>query len=230
MSEIAGLHLRDAFEALALITRLPVRGRATSGRELGSAAIFFPLIGILVGLSLAVVGGQLFKADLGLGAAFGAVVVWEALGTPLRLHDLTGGGRLALLVAASALLTAKVLLLDRCDELVLPALLFAPLLGRWSLVVLVVGARSAERTGQKFSPAVTFREFGIASLIAFVSVFSLGQFVGLVLIVAAAATTLALRVAYHQGPGGVTWPTVVVGMHVVECAVLAAVSTLAQLR
>ncbi|HYD48144.1 MAG TPA: adenosylcobinamide-GDP ribazoletransferase [Terriglobales bacterium] len=208
-------HPRDLLNALALITRLPLPRPPIADRQFAKAALFFPLIGLAAGALLAWTWRSLAVGPPPWTTALALTLLWEGIGVP------TGRGRAAFNVAllVTALL-AKAYLLSASGALTGMALLFAPVLGRWSLVVLAVGARSATRSGQKFSPAVTFREFGIASLLALGLVFTLAELLGLLLIVVCAAATLLLRLAFHRWQGGITWPTVVAGLHVVEIAAL----------
>src|SRR5579875_3083731 len=79
------------------------------------------------------------------------------------------------------------------------AFLLAPMLGRWALVVQSYGGSPARGVGK-----AGFREFGVASTIAFAVTLALGQAIGLVLLVVAALETIALRVVIYRCLGTLT--------------------------
>lgn len=220
----------DLINALALMTRLPLAAPDVTGWHFAQAALFFPVLGLIEGILLVLLSRLMIPDLSAVAASTLLVLAWEGLSAPLanpaeepELRWHIPLDRAPILLASLAL---KAALLRSCGTLVPAALLFSPVLGRWSFVVLAVGARSADQQGRKFSPAVSFREFGVASLLAFLVVFTLGQFVGLVLIIVTAAITLLLRLGFHRWQGGVTWETVVAGMHIVEISALAAMAIL----
>jgi hypothetical protein len=109
-------------------------------------------------------------------------------------------------------------------------LFFAPLLGRWSMVVLAVGARDAGMPGRKLAPAVMFNEFALASLFTFGVVFGIADGLGVLIAVQAAALTLGLRVIAHMKAGGISWSWTVVGAQLIEATTLALLAGLATRR
>ncbi|HVO27493.1 MAG TPA: hypothetical protein VMW56_28100, partial [Candidatus Margulisiibacteriota bacterium] len=98
---------------------------------------------------------------------------------------------------------------------------FAPLLARWSLVVLATGVRDAAAPGRKFNPAITFREFALASVFSFAAVFAVAEAFGILLVVGVAALTLMLRLAVHRWVGGVSWRFLLACVESIELFVLA---------
>ncbi|HJV97259.1 MAG TPA: hypothetical protein VJ608_14535, partial [Albitalea sp.] len=101
------------------------------------------------------------------------------------------------------------------------ALLFAPLLARWALVVLATGVRDAAVPGRKFNPAITFREFALASVFSFAAVFAVAEAFGILIVVAVAALTLTLRLSVHRWVGGVSWRFLLACVEGIEMFVLA---------
>src|SRR5262249_38235222 len=80
-----------------------------------------------------------------------------------------------------------------------PALLFAPMLGRWVMVVVGFSARLARAgaPGPRFEPGITFREFGWAStLTAGIALANL-EAVGLAATLGVGAVAVALRLVWH---------------------------------
>ena len=100
------------------------------------------------------------------------------------------------------------------------ALLFAPLLARWAMVVLAVGARDAAAPSRKLNAAITFREFALTSVFTCAVVFTVAEAFGILLVVGVAALTLALRLLQHRQPGGTSWPLLLASAELVELLVL----------
>lgn len=68
--------MRGLWVATRFLTRLPVpRMRDAGKQDLGAAAVWFPAVGALIGLVVAVVHGALTDVDAWVGA-FGAVLAW----------------------------------------------------------------------------------------------------------------------------------------------------------
>jgi adenosylcobinamide-GDP ribazoletransferase len=100
------------------------------------------------------------------------------------------------------------------------ALLFAPMLARWGLVVLMVGARDAAAPAQKFNTAIAFREFALASVFSFVALFAVAEAFGIFIAACVAALTLAIRLLAHRWWGGVSWPLLQLTAQLIETTVL----------
>jgi len=189
-----------------------------------SSALFYPPIGLaLGGVSLAI--DQLGRPLGQVGASTAVVLVATAItgGRPVfglarslvavwtaradrALDRLSAAPTMAVWVVAALVLGAEITCLSELVSWRPVGLLFAPLLGRWSMVVLAVGARAARADGRrvKFAPGVTFREFGWASTVTFAIVFGVAEFVGVLLGAAAAALSVGTRVALHRWLDGVT--------------------------
>lgn len=212
----------DLVHAVRLLTILPL-GRAERG--VGGAALFFPLAGLAL-------GGAAAAADTALGGAaplaraMAVVVVLAVLSAarPLaglaRLGDGVAAGRERAAVLAAMerprpgpagilllllALAAEVAFLRDAGPLRAWALLFAPMLGRWAMVVVAFSARQARAgaAGPRFEPGITFREFGWASALAGAAVLATIDAVGLLAMLAVAAVAVVLRLVAHRWLGGV---------------------------
>jgi hypothetical protein len=108
-------------------------------------------------------------------------------------------------VVLALLVALQIGVLCALDRFRVVGLVLAPVLGCCSLVVMAVGSRAARADGRrlKFAPAVTFREFGVASTATFALVFLSTDFLGLLLVLATAAFTIGARVFFHRWLDGV---------------------------
>jgi adenosylcobinamide-GDP ribazoletransferase len=111
------------------------------------------------------------------------------------------------------------------------ALVLAPLLGRWAMVVQCYGGASGLARGPAAALVgrARFQEFAWASLVAFALTLSLAEAVGLVLLLTAALTTLAVRLRAHRRLGGLTGRLLAATGELVETAVLVVLGALAAL-
>ena len=209
----------DLLAAFGTLTVLPLPRPNPGSEAFGRAALFFPLVGLLIGAGL--VGMQWVAADW-LSAWWAAAMVvgaWETVTAAalLRAHEMGAGARLALIATIAATkLVGTVATAARPA-----ALLFAPLLARWALVVLATGVRDAAAPGRKFNPAITFREFALASVFSFAAVLAVAEAFGMLLVVGVAALTLGLRLSVHRWAGGVTWRFLLACVEGIEVFVLA---------
>jgi hypothetical protein len=170
--------------------RRAANGSALPVRVAGLA--YLPLIGGSVG-ALAAVAGVLGALLTPLVGVVAAVAVLELLAG--RRPTFPGG--VAAVVKTAALLAVP------DGQAWLVALALAAGLGRWAVVVQCYGGRPA--SGSDASPLVgraRFREFGVASLSAIGGALVALDALGLLAVLASAATTVALRaLAYRRGPG-----------------------------
>lgn len=212
--------LRDLAAAAGLLTVLPLDRPPPRSAAFGHATLFFPLIGLLIGAVLAglqrllAIGGPPWLVALLLVGAWEAIGRAETLRVWRRTHGL--GGAAVML----GILALKVAGLAAGSGVRTAALLFAPLLGRWGVVVLATGARDAAAPGRKFNPTITFREFAWTSVCTFAVVFLAAEAVGIVVVVCIAALTLALRLLGHRLLGGVSWPFLLAGAQAIETLVV----------
>ena len=120
----------------------------------------------------------------------------------------------------AGLLLLKTLLLATCVASRAAALVFAPMLARWAIVVLAVGARDLAAPSRKLNAAITFREFALTSVFTCAVVFTVADAFGILLVVGVAALALALRLLHHRRPGGTAWPQLLASAELAELLVL----------
>ena len=197
---------------------------------IGGSALYYPVVGLLLGAlwvgtdrAAALVVDRLLTSVLVLLVATGATGAGPlmALGRTIaaRLTTTDREGALRVLegtptraVYASLLLVVGLELacLYELDHFRLSGLLLTPMLGRCGMVVLAVGSRAARADGRrvKFAPALTFREFALASTMTFAIVLVVNEYLGLVLVMCTAALTVGLRVVFHRWLGGINDATI----------------------
>jgi hypothetical protein len=188
---------------------------------------FYPVLGLGIGA-------------LAAAAAESAALVSPALAAPVGVLALEAmallGPRRALAAAtrvgwplALTLLVAKLVAAAAVPAPALTsALMLAAMLGRWAIVVLCYGgAPIAREPGDELPGRAGFGEFGWASLIAFAVTMSVAEAVGLVVLLVAVLSTLAIRIVSHLRLGGVDGRIVRAAGEVVETAVLSALAALA---
>ncbi|MBI3304045.1 MAG: adenosylcobinamide-GDP ribazoletransferase [Deltaproteobacteria bacterium] len=219
------------FTALQFLTIIRLQRNLPFTEEaLGRAATFFPMVGLIL-------GGLLWLCDKSfffLPPSFRnllLVAILAALSRGLHLDGLadTVDGllgsadrqrSLAIMkdsaVGTFGVLAVFLVLLLKLRSLDLlaggyrgVALLVAPVLGRWSCVVMAYSSRPArtEGLGWVFVRGVHFREFGLASVLALAVTFTLVEVLGLVVFVPLAALTLLFTLYCHRRLGGVTGDT-----------------------
>jgi adenosylcobinamide-GDP ribazoletransferase len=233
MKAAVGARGREILAALHFLTAIPVPGAgAADAALLARAALVFPAVGALL-------GALLLAADRVAGAGLPAplssllvVALLAALTGGVHLGDLaalasgaaTAGEGVrtpAGLAAVAAVLLVKVAALASMgDPLRSDALLLAPVLGRWALVVLAYGARPVRAGGRRGVRIgrVSFREFGWASVLGFAVALGRGEAVGLVAVVAAAGLATALRLLVYRRFGGMTAAALGAAVELVEAA------------
>jgi cobalamin synthase len=224
-----------AFRALTCI------GPGPTGR-VDASAVYYPLVGLALGLLWLAVD-RAVSAVAGRIVASIAVALVAALATggrPLRALARTiaalpcdRASRLAVIesgrgnasdnLCAAIVLAMEVAVLCALVRYRPVGLVFAPVLGTCSMVVLAVGSRAARADGRrlKFAPSVTFREFGLASTATFAMVFLTTEFLGLLLVLATAAFTIAARVLLHRWIDGVNETTMLATGEAAQLMILA---------
>lgn len=216
------------------------------GEEVGAWAVYLPLIGVGLGaVSLAVdalvdpLAGRV-AASLAVCAVLAALTRGQpqlALARLLaalprrraeRIAVLESGSGAAVSVALMVSVAAQLVVLCLLDRFRPVGLAFAPVLGGCSMVVLAVGSRAARADGRrlKFAPSVTFREFGVASTATFALVFLSTEFLGLLLVLATAAFTIAVRVALHRWIDGVNQTTLLAAGSATQLLILTLLAAL----
>lgn len=219
------LHPRDLLAAIGLLTIVPLQRPDPKRAAFAQATLFFPLVGLLMGFVLAALNWRIAHQQPNWVISIVLVGVWELLGRAeaLRAVGAVWNGhaeRPAVgvlgVVAMAAIVLTKIVGLSVQGAARTAALLFAPTLARWSMVVLATGARDADAPGQKFSSAVTFREFALTSVFTLAVVFSVAEAVGIVIVVCVAGVTLGMRLSLHRWAGGVSWRWLLVGAQLIE--------------
>lgn len=231
--------------ALATAMRsLTVLG-ARDGLRVDASAVYFPVIGLGLGLLwlaadhlVAPAGGRLAAsvavagvAALATGGrglrALGRAVAAVPRPRARRVQLLQAGGTAAR-VAAALGFVLEIALLATLDRYRTVGLLAAPLLGTCSIVVLAIGSRAARTDGRqvKFAPDLTFREFGAVSAATFALVFLATEFLGLLLVLSVAGFTVAARVGWHRWVGGVDATIVFATAEATQLLVLAVLAAL----
>lgn len=214
--------LGDLWAAIGWLTVVPLRRPARTSDAFGRATVFFPAVGLLLGAGLAALEPLLAARLPGWSTAILMVALWEGAtgGALLRRSPDDAARRFAAAVPTAIILATKVAALAVATPGA-AALLFAPMLGRWSMVVLAVGARDAEAPGRKFNSTITFREFALTSVCALAIVFSVTEAVGILVVLCVAVLTLVLRLLAHRRWRGISWPLLVADAEGVEALVLA---------
>jgi adenosylcobinamide-GDP ribazoletransferase len=216
-------------QALLFLTVLPLTAPAGSSRELARSLAYFPLIGLGLGLLLAVANyvlGIFFPPTvctllvlLLLIFATGALhldgVADTADGmygirdraTRLRIMKDSRVGAMGV-VALLCLLLLKVVTLTAIPPAVQwPVLIALPVVGRWMMVALAVlspYARSEGGTGSVFVEGVGRRELGIATLILAAVLIGFFRLWGLTLLAALILVVIVLERYFKARLGGVT--------------------------
>jgi cobalamin synthase len=232
--------LADLGAALGILTALPFPRPDSHSIGFARAALLFPAVGLAVGIALAAFDRLVISHLPPYLGGVALVGCWEALARfPARRAWRTtspGGARAGhgqdprasrrhwttpvMVAVLLVLLMIKVVCLA-VQSLARPAaLVFAPTLGCWAMVVLATGARDAAAPGRKFNPGVAFREFALTSVFTFAVCFALAEFTGVLLVVGAAALTLLLRLLLHGWWGGVSDTSLRLGAEAVETLVL----------
>jgi cobalamin 5'-phosphate synthase/cobalamin synthase len=187
--------LASFFTALAVLTRVPVADASSSPEAIGRAAGLFPVIGALAGLVsvaifellrrtplpppliavLIVLGGILLTGALhfdGLAdTADGFAGGWtqDDVLRIMRDHQIGTFGALALIVALLLQIASIATLIERDAAGTCRALIVAPTLARWSIVVLgrwLSYARSDGGLGRSMTDHVRNRELLVATALA----------------------------------------------------------------
>jgi adenosylcobinamide-GDP ribazoletransferase len=200
-----------------------------SAVELGTAAIFFPVVGFLLGLILVLVHFLIepFASPALSGAAL--VTILALLTRGLHLDGLSdtidglgaGGDRQRVLnvmddshtgsfgvIAIVLLLFFKIHAIESIEWERWRALLTAPVLGRWAMVLLGYRSQAAKPgLGATLIEQLSGKHFFCATLIAAALTAAIFQGVGIVMMVGVALFTMAARKFFHRRLGGVTGDT-----------------------
>jgi adenosylcobinamide-GDP ribazoletransferase len=218
------------FAALQFLTvfRRP-RRMEYSVHEAGPAATFFPAIGFLLGLILVVVNLALepFANAILSSVALVAILAFitrglhldglgdtfdglGAGGEPERvLHVMEDSHTGAFgLVAIVLLLFFKIHAIEAIEGDRWRALLAAPVLGRWAMVLLGYRSQAAKPgLGSTLIQELNHKHFFLATFMAAVLVTAILRGVGMVMMIWTAIFTLAAKMFFYRRLGGVTGDT-----------------------
>ena len=201
--------VHDLWAALTLVTALPLSHPDPRSEAAGRATLFFPLVGLLLGVVLSGVHGLLASRVPQWILAVIVVALWEFGGWRSEREPVIGSASALIKIVCLALAPVR------------PAgLLFAPMLARWCIVVLATGARDATAPGRKFNAAISFQEFALTSIFTFATVFAIAEAFGILIVVSVAAAALILRLASHRWYGGVSWRFLTASARATEAQVI----------
>ncbi len=238
--------VRPFLAALRFLTRVPVPDATPlSDSDLGRSPLFYPLVGLIIGLLLVALKGILHGVPDALVAAL-VLAVWVLLTGGLHLDGLADsadawvGGlgdrerTLAIMkdpcsgpAGVSALVLILITKFAALQALINEAgavnLLAAPLLGRTAVLLLLLTTAYVRRGGMGSVPARDLPRRAGALVVAVACVLvplTLGT-VGLWLLAGAGAAFVVLRIAMTRRIGGTSGDTAGALVEVVETAVLA---------
>ncbi|MDD5126835.1 MAG: adenosylcobinamide-GDP ribazoletransferase [Dehalococcoidales bacterium] len=245
------------FTALRFLTTIPLpHRRETSAEELGRSAVYFPLVGLIIGLILAglnwvfrmVLPAPLVSAML--------IVVMIILTGGLHLDGLSdtcdgiGGhksaeerwqvmrdshvGSFGAIGIAALLLVKYVALSSVPPNLMMVSLLFMPVVSRWAMVYAIFAHPYARPSGLgiSFKQSTRWLAFTIATLITVtlaIVMIPLFQFAGLIIIICIGLNTTLMAVYFKSKFGGLTGDTYGAINEVSEAGVLLLIALLANL-
>ena len=216
--------LAQAATAARALTVLPLAGARA---RLGESALFFPLVGLALGamlvtLDVAGAGASRPARDVFLVAVLVLASGGRHLGALVREIAWITGSRGFGVAAAIGVLAVKLLALGSIAvSLRATALLLAPMLARWAMVVTAFGARA--RPGAPPAALIgsmTFREFALASVSAMALALVLADARALVAVLTLAAATIGTRLVAHRAAGGIDGDLVGAVPEVAEALVL----------
>ena len=231
--------------ALQFLTRLPVRlWRLPDAGESGRSLLWYPLVGLLLGVALLLGQWLLGGVSVWLQAAL-LLTLWVWLSGGLHLDGLAdtfdglAGGRtkedrlrimkdsstgsFGLVAVVLALLLKFAFLQTLQGERLLAALFFSPLLSRWSMVVLMFFtpyARKTESLGKPFVEQIAGGQLILATVFTVAAGFFYPSTFFLVLVLPVLLFVFLLRQLFLQKLGGITGDCLGATNELLELAVL----------
>jgi adenosylcobinamide-GDP ribazoletransferase len=215
------------FAALQFLTLFPWPKHADrSADEIGPGTVFFPVIGLLLGLILVLVNSLLetfaspgllsvvlvtilalltrgLHLD-GLGDTFDGLGAGGDRERVLRIMDDSHIGAFGL-IAIVLLLFLKIHALGSIDIDRWKALLSAPILGRWAMVLLGYRSKAAKAgLGSTLIDHLGTRHFLFATFISLLLVAAILHETAIAMMAWVAIFTLASKIYFHRRLGGVT--------------------------
>jgi adenosylcobinamide-GDP ribazoletransferase len=222
--------VKSFFAALQFLTLFPCPKRIDyANADVGQAAIFFPVIGLIMGFIL-VLGN--FLLDPFASAGLSSVILISLLAIMTRGLHLdgvgdtfdglgAGGDRDRMLtvmddshigvfglVAIVLILSLKIHALESLDVDRWRALLVATILGRWAMVLLAYRSKAAkDGLGARLIDHLQTKHFLFATLITFLLVAAIWRGNGIAMMAWVAIFTTASKSYFHRRLGGVTGDT-----------------------
>jgi adenosylcobinamide-GDP ribazoletransferase len=217
--------LFEAVLAVATLTLWPILDERSQGTaaQRSRAMIYFPIVGFVLGVILAIVdkavsfvagpAGRSFvvliaASVLSLGLANrGVADTVEVLRRGMRPAS-TGLARIGPVGAAAAIaaFAIEIWCLSRItdDAGRAGAIVMAMMLSRWAIIPIGYGLKPLEHWGLgiPYAGGISFREFAVSSVVALGFTMGLYQNVGLAVIVVLALTILAMRLVLSRRMGG----------------------------
>jgi adenosylcobinamide-GDP ribazoletransferase len=218
------------FAALQFLTLCPWPARMDyTDADIGRSAIFFPVIGLILGSILVVVNFVLapFASAALLSVILVGLLAFVTRGLHLDgLGDTfdglgTGGGRDRMLtvmgdsrigvfglIAVVLVLLLKIHALESIDADRWQTLLIALILGRWAMVLLAYRSKAAkDGLGSRLIDHLKTKYFLIATLLTLLLVAAIWRSNGIVMMAWVAIFTVASKTYFHRRLGGVTGDT-----------------------
>jgi adenosylcobinamide-GDP ribazoletransferase len=218
------------FAALQFLTIFPRPMRMEySTHEVGATAVFFPVIGLLLGFILVLVNVALEPFASAVLSSIALVAVLALLTRGLHLDGVgdtfdglgAGGERERVLnvmkdshigafglIAIVLLLFFKIHAIESIEWERWRALLVAPVLGRWAMVLLGYRSQAAQPgLGSTLVAQLKSKHFVVATLITVVLLAAILRGAGVVMMVWVGIFTLAAKKFFHHRLGGVTGDT-----------------------
>jgi adenosylcobinamide-GDP ribazoletransferase len=238
--------------AVGCLTLLEGAAKRASREAIAGGLAFHPLVGLGLGAVAAAVAVATGRSAPVVAApasvlvllvltrargAGGLAAAAEALLRPgpesvVRARMQRKPGALGIVVALAALVARIAALFVLPPATRTGALLVAPMLGAWAIVVQCYGGVPGRAGGPAAALVgrARFREFGWASVTAIGVTLAIGDAVGLVLVLAAAGVTVGLRVYAYRRLGGLTGRLLAATRELVETVVLVTLGCLARLN
>ncbi len=236
--------------ALQFLTVIPVK-RSFSAEQIGRSTSYFPVVGIIIGLILAVLNyllGLVLPASVvnvllvasmvllsGALHVYGLVDTGDGIAghrTPEErwqvMHDSRAGG-FGVIGAALFLLVKFVSLNSVPQSLMMFTLVTAPVISRWTMVYAIFAYPYARPSGlgKAFKQATGWWQFLLATLVALAMAAALLKLAGLFILFAVWLLTTALATYLKRKFAGLTGDTYGAISEVAESGVLIMVSLLA---
>lgn len=234
--------------AVQFLTRLPVTRGGWPERDVGCSIVFYPAVGLLIGLLLAALGYIMMDVRASVAAAI-LLAAWVAITGALHLDGLAdsadawvGGfgdrertlaimkdpycGPVAVVVLAVVLILKFAALEGLVHKGAWLALVVAPLLGRTAVPVLFLTTPYVRPGGLGTALATHMprRAAGGASVAAIAAALLIVRVQGLWMLVAAGLVFALLRLLAIKRIGGITGDVVGAAIELTECAALVAAS------